>query len=311
MLDDTFAKVSSWRPRHEAEAMFRNRLLIDFIYKEIPQTLLKYSSIEWSNGQPSENAPIWVCWLDGPNDLPDVVSRCVRSVCDHSAGHPVRFIDFNNISKYVSIPKRITSLLDDGRLNLANFCDILRLMLLYEHGGLWLDADIFVSKDIPEDYFSKPFATTKNNTVDIPHLESLNYVGKERWHISIFGGQKGNSLFGFILDAFMEYFAANDELQCYHFMDYSIELARRKFPQFAAALKDGAVHNGRHRKLGISMKNGLPQSEYEDAIPSDTVFNVLNWRRDYPLLTEDGEATVYSAFLNNPKADADHLLSLR
>ncbi len=311
MIDKTIDLVSNWRPKNDEDAMLKHEMLIDAIRKHIPQTLLKYSSIEWNTGTPSEPAPIWVCWLDGPNDMPEVVSRCIRSVCDHSRGHPVKFIDWNNISKYVSIPDRITALRDDGTLCTAHYCDVMRLMLLFEYGGLWVDADTFLSRDIPEDYFSKPFATAKNNLQDIPYKESLNYVGKGQWHVSIIGAQKGNSLIGFILDAFIEFLSNNDRLHSYYFMDYTFELARRQFPQAAVFLKEGAVQNGRHCRLNAVLRGGFPLREYERAIQSDTVFNVLNWKREYPQLTAEGKPTAFSAFLENPKADTNLVLGLR
>ncbi|MBR3460259.1 MAG: hypothetical protein IKH21_05645, partial [Clostridia bacterium] len=305
MSYDDVSKVYSHSFSNSADAVISHILLLDEINRQIPNTIAKYKSIDWIDGSPSGNAPVWVCWLDGANELPDLVSRCIRSICDHSGGHPVKFIDYNNIIKYVSIPERIAELRDEGKLCLANYTDVLRLMLLFEHGGLWVDADTFVSRDIPDEFFSKPFVTVKNDIVDISPKESLKYVGCGKWHVSIMGGQKGNSLLGFLLDAFLEFLSKKSELPSYYYLDYTIELARRQFPKAAAALKAGAIYNGRHRKLSVGLKRGYPQGAYKDLIPTDTVFNVLNRKRELPLVTEEGEATAYSEFLKNPKADAD------
>lgn len=311
MIDNYVSMVSSWKPQNNEEALLKHEMLIHYICDQIPQTLSKYRAHDWNKGLPSENAPIWLCWLDGPNDMPEVVSRCIKSVCDHSSGHPVRFIDYNNIGKYVCMPERIAALRDEGALNLAHYCDVLRLMLLIEYGGLWVDADTFVSRDIPEDYFSNPFTTAKNDLIDIPYKEKLRYVGNGNWHVSIIGCHKGNSLAGFMRDAILEALSNNIELLSYFFLDYTFEIARRHFPQAASHLSTGAVYNGRHRKFNSALRKALPGCEYKSLLSTDCVFNVLNWKNEYPCFTANGEAAVYSVFLNNPKADPEFLLSLR
>lgn len=306
------ALKNSYYLRNKKESKRYQDLLFDAISKQIPDTIEKYKSTTWTDGTPHDGvAPIWICRLDGPEKLPAITSRCIRSVCDHAGQHPVKYIDFYNIDKYVSLPKYIIDLRDQGIIPLANFCDILRLALLYEHGGLWLDSDLFVSRDIPDAFFSKPFITEKNDYQDIYQGESLRYLSQGNWTPQVIGGWKGNTLFKYALDAHFEYWQKNDTLIDHLFIDYILEIARRTFPNVKEAFEVGAVHNGRYRKLSRAFNDALPKTELSQIIPKDIVFNTLNWKGKYPSLTADGYEAVFCAFLESPKADIEYLKKCR
>lgn len=298
-------------PNNMRSAMRKHNLIIRAICKQIPETLLKYESIQWTSGTPNdENSPIWICWLDGPDAMPSFCRRCANNLSIYSGSHPIKFIDNDNLSSYANIPEFINKLKDQKKLGLANYCDILRLCLLYEHGGLWVDCDQFVAKDIPEIVFAKPFVSLKNDYCDIPFKEYHNYIAQGKWIAGVIGSWKGNTLVRFLLDAFLEYCSKNDELIEYMMIDYLLEISRRRFPE-AEKLINGNINNGRYRKLNQAMKAGEPAEKFEEILPEDTIFNSLNWRNQYPAKTADGGDALYSAFLEIPEADIDYLKSCR
>lgn len=59
-------------------------------------------------------------------------------------------IDQNNYRDYVDIPDYIIKKLDKKQMSLTHFSDILRMALLYEYGGVWMDATLFTVEEIPD-----------------------------------------------------------------------------------------------------------------------------------------------------------------
>lgn len=295
------------RPKDMREAMRHHNLIIRAICKQIPKTLQKYASITWDDGTPSEEpAPIWICWLDGPDAMPSFCRRCVSCLLKHSGVHPIRFIDYDNIDSYTFVPAIFKELRAQDKLGLANYCDIIRLCLLYDNGGLWLDVDQLVAKDIPEEMFSKPFVSTKNDYYDVPFSEHWKYIGQGNWTSSILGAWEGNTLIHFLLDAFTEYCSKSDVLIDYNLIDYLLEIARRKFPDAERAIA-GHVDNGRYRKLNKAMKEGETAADFAQVIPENTIFNNLSWKNEYPTKTATGDEALYSVFLRIPEADIEDL----
>ena len=55
-------------------------------------------------GQIEETSPVWICWWQGEESMPDIVKACYRSVLMHADRHPVRLITEHNYRDYVTIP---------------------------------------------------------------------------------------------------------------------------------------------------------------------------------------------------------------
>lgn len=83
---------------------------------------------------------IWVCWLQGADAMPPVTRICYDSICKHAKGHPVILLTQDNFHDYVMMPQNIERLYTLGKINPAHYADIMRVNLLAQQGGLWLDA---------------------------------------------------------------------------------------------------------------------------------------------------------------------------
>ncbi len=86
---------------------------------------------------------IWCCWLQGLNNAPYVVKKCVDSL--DRLGRKIIILTEDNYSEYVKIPDYILRKKEQGIITNAHFSDILRAELLSELGGTWIDATVFVS----------------------------------------------------------------------------------------------------------------------------------------------------------------------
>lgn len=94
---------------------------------------------------------IWICWLQGIENAPDIVKKCFRSVCDNLSDNEIILIDYNNMKNYVQFPDYIMEKWKNGKISNAHFSDLLRLELLSRYGGIWMDATVLCTgRAIPD-----------------------------------------------------------------------------------------------------------------------------------------------------------------
>ncbi len=80
---------------------------------------------------------VWLFWSQGLDQAPAIVGACIQSWKEQNPGWDVRVIDDNNLSHH-------TALRTDAPwwqlLSLNHRSDLIRLVLLRQHGGVWADA---------------------------------------------------------------------------------------------------------------------------------------------------------------------------
>ena len=111
--------------------------------KEIGKTQFKTYDDEMSN-------TVWVCWLQGVESAPTLVKNCIASMQYHIKDREFVFINKDNFKDYCDIPDYIIQKWENGIITNTHFSDILRLALLTEHGGMWLDATVYMTGALPE-----------------------------------------------------------------------------------------------------------------------------------------------------------------
>lgn len=94
---------------------------------------------------------VWICWLQGIENAPDVVKKCYDSICKNLHDREIVTINEENYKNYVVFPDHIQRKIDNGIITRTHFSDLLRLELLLKYGGTWIDATVFCSgDDFPE-----------------------------------------------------------------------------------------------------------------------------------------------------------------
>lgn len=88
---------------------------------------------------------IWVCWLQGIESAPPLVQRCFRSLQENFSDREIILLNESNYRSYVTFPVHIQEKIDSGVITKTHFSDLLRLELLINHGGTWVDATLFCS----------------------------------------------------------------------------------------------------------------------------------------------------------------------
>lgn len=80
---------------------------------------------------------IWIYWLQGESSAPTVVRRCIDSWRKLNIGWRVTVIDASTYMEYVN-PNTLPACFDN--LGIPMRSDLLRLSLLLQYGGVWVDA---------------------------------------------------------------------------------------------------------------------------------------------------------------------------
>ncbi|UPS44775.1 capsular polysaccharide synthesis protein [Prevotella sp. E15-22] len=100
---------------------------------------------------------IWICWLQGRDNAPDIVKNCIHSFEQlKSEGMQVVVLTSKNLHQYAQLPAYIVEKWQKGKICHAHFTDILRVYLMVRYGGYWVDATCIQTAAIPRSIDSLP-----------------------------------------------------------------------------------------------------------------------------------------------------------
>ncbi|MDN2452991.1 capsular polysaccharide synthesis protein [Lactobacillus sp. UCMA15818] len=102
--------------------------------------------------QRSECRKIWFFWAQGIENAPVIVKKCYESLCENLKNRNIVVLDEYNYKKYISFPNYIQRKIDTGIITKTHISDLLRVALLSEYGGTWIDATVYCSGDNYENY---------------------------------------------------------------------------------------------------------------------------------------------------------------
>jgi hypothetical protein len=91
---------------------------------------------------------IWSCWLQGRENAPRVVEKCLLSWERKNPGWQFRCLDATTIGRYVPLKQYVD--LDTRSITAASLSDIVRILLLHEFGGVWVDATLFCNAPLDD-----------------------------------------------------------------------------------------------------------------------------------------------------------------
>ena len=96
---------------------------------------------------------IWICWFQGMENAPELVKKCYESVVGNNPDKEVVVITTENMGDYVTFPDFLMEKWKQGIITHTHMTDLLRLELLINHGGMWLDATVLCTGKAPDYFF--------------------------------------------------------------------------------------------------------------------------------------------------------------
>lgn len=147
---------------------------------------------------------IWVCWLQGIDHAPHIVKKCVESIKTHAAEQEVILITNENLSQYLQLPKYILTKWKKGIISNTHFSDIIRINLLNEYGGIWIDSTVLLTGPIP--------AYIKEANLFFFQGPELANVIANNWFI---GAKPHNEIIFLLKELLHEYWEKENKLRSY------------------------------------------------------------------------------------------------
>ena len=112
---------------------------------------------------------IWQYWAQGYDNMPPVVRQCIDSVERRASDYTIVRLTDNNLSDYLDLPDFVQE--KRSSYSRAHFSDLLRLMLLKVYGGIWMDATILLSAQLPRAWAESDFFVFRRD----PHEPDFKY----------------------------------------------------------------------------------------------------------------------------------------
>ena len=125
---------------------FRKKILFDFVLKLRKEAQIDVSSNENEEVDTEFPKMIWTMWQQGEAQMPETVKSSLKTIKDFAErnGCECHLLTNDNLSDFIDIPADITEKYKKKELSAAHYSDIIRFSLLYQYGGIWMDATLFV-----------------------------------------------------------------------------------------------------------------------------------------------------------------------
>ena len=176
---------------------------------------------------------VWVCWMQGIENAPDLVKVCYKSLLYHLKDREIILLTEENIAQYISLPKDIEKKHRAGIIPMAHYTDLLRLELLIKYGGTWIDATVLCTED---DTDSKNLTNCLNT--DLFLFQQLKkgetkFLGISNWYIT---SCADNWALKVLRDMLYQYWRDYDCVMHYYLFHLFFGMIMERHPEIAAKM---------------------------------------------------------------------------
>ncbi len=241
----------------------------------------------------SSNIPVWVCWWQGPEAMPELVAMCYKRLQSVlSDNMELRLITEKNYRDYVEFPDHINEKFEKGIITVTTLSDILRMTLLSRYGGVWVDATVFFTDELPREFTEHPFYSQKMAGTPAAEREAC----KSLWCGFCMAGYAGMPMFQFTRDAFAEWWKKHDDIPDYVMIDYLNLIGYNHFDEIKTLID--AVPNNNTGVFNMYQVLNQPYTpELYKSLTENDIIHKLTYKMELQKHTEDGRETLYGHLL--------------
>ena len=304
-----YPKIKKTFSKEIAKATFRDGLIPPGKHPRYIQTIQKYVDgfltdvVEKHKALPDESACateeklyIWCCWWQGVGQMPEIVKMCherLKAIIPQDKAE-LHLITLDNYLQYVDLPEHIIDKFNRKIITMTTMSDILRFRLLEKYGGYWLDATVFFTKNIPEEYFQGQFYCQRM-ACDVAKVE--REACKGNWCGFSMAGPAHSPVFRFMNDAFDKWWAHYDTIIEYVLIDYMLMTGFKFVPQIHEII-DSVPDNNTDIFIFYKKLNEPYTKELYEELTKNNVMHKLTYKMDLYKQTKDGQDTLYGYLLN-------------
>ena len=201
---------------------FRKKMILNFVYNLREKADI--NNIIDMDDMVERDFPkiVWTMWQQGEAQMPETVKATVKTIKEFAerSGCEFHLLTDKNLKRFVNIPKDITEKYNKKELSAAHYSDIVRFSLLYQYGGIWMDATLFVSPYATLEMFEGDFFSLNHPPEQIGKMKSA--IGDFKWSGFFLAGKRGKSYFKNIRDLYVYFVRKYPIFIDYLIMDYFI-----------------------------------------------------------------------------------------
>lgn len=244
-----------------------------------------------SSEQIGPTSNIWILWWQGYENAPDIVKACIASIRKNAGGHPVVLLDQRNYTQYITLPDHVIDNYEKGNMRVQHLADFIRTSLLYEHGGIWMDATMYMLHPFDEIVENCAFYTIHGWWHPDAQINALFTP----WSDFFLACGKGNHLIGWVNKLLSEYWKQEETHWDYLLLNMVIYVIYRNVESARRMIDDVPASNinvlGLHYSLNEN-KDRLKQLQGDG-----TYLYKLTHHEDF-LDSVNGEETVYHVLIH-------------
>lgn len=276
-------KICFWGQKKKTE------YLDNYMVSKYSKIINKYEKIHSSENKlvDKNDFPIWVFWAQDFENAPELVKACYENLINHN-GKAVRAITLENIYEYVSIPNYIIEKVEKGTISLTHYSDIIRICLLAEYGGIWLDATCWVSGPLPN--WVKNYSFYSSNSVGVAPLPLWSDSRWAGWGQGT--NEVGSIFYVFLKEMFFAYWKNENYLIDYLLIDYLMFLGYRKNLYVRKSIDFLPNNNLKRNSLHFLLNEEFNQRKYIE-IASDSWLFKLSYKTPWHKKTSNNKKTFY------------------
>jgi hypothetical protein len=160
--------------------LWYHKVILDYLTGILEDSI--YTIEKMDTDKPVENikedCPIWIYWNTGVENAPEIVQCCIKSIQNNAGKHPVNVLSEETLGEYldVPVPEKLYRWQKQGNIPHAIIADYIRLSLLKQYGGIWMDATLYMTQEFSESVYRYPWYTLNNRDVT-----DVNTVSLYRW----------------------------------------------------------------------------------------------------------------------------------
>lgn len=213
---------------------------------------------------------IWVCWLQGEEAMPEIPRLCIESIRKNSCGRNVTVLTLDNFQNFVEIDPIIIDKYNNGLIKNCHFADILRVGILAQKGGLWMDATMFCTAPIDSHFLSDNFYSIRTK-------EFGNFVSRCRWAVYCLRSVPGNRLFRMLEKLFVEYIKIENYFIDYFMFDQFISMIYDSDAEIRTMIDNIKENNPNIFVISKKLHEAFDTDNWNRFIASTSMFK-LNWK---------------------------------
>lgn len=211
----------------------------------------KFNSVQYafSAKKALGNKPIiWQYWGQGYENVPELVSICLKSVEKYKGDYIIIRLTDENLSEYIDLPDFVNE--KRKLFSCAFFSDLLRCILLSTYGGVWLDATVLLTGPLPKRYFDYDFFLFQRdkNELNQDYWENsfAHYYGwqknfKVKMLSSVFFAKKKSLLVTTLTQLLLIYWKNETKLHHYFFFQILFEQLISQHPEWNCPVESDCV----------------------------------------------------------------------